>query len=200
MPKFSDSERAIIHEKLLTEGERLFIRHGLRKVTVDDLVNCTGIAKGSFYAFYKSKEHLYAEILFSIQNKVLAGTEIFLKENSSLNPKELIIELITWSYDEIEKYPMMLQHDYELWVYLVRKLPKDVLDRYSDLNIQVAKLLAEHGVKFKYETDIVVGVFQALSVVYDSMMVKNEMSNNAVMDILVNGIVNEIVEQIGDDI
>ena len=194
MPKFNDNERAIIQEKLLTEGEQLFIRHGLKKVTVDDLVNGIGIAKGSFYAFYKSKEHLYMEILFSIQNKILADTEVFLKKNDSIKPKELLTKLVAWSYGEIEKYPMLLQYDLELWVYLVRKLPGEILDGYSDLNMQVAALLAEHGVKFKYETEVVVGVFHALSAAYDGMMMKKEAGGKAIMDILIKGVANEIVE------
>jgi len=195
MPKFSDNERAFIQEKLFTEGERLFIQHGLKKVTVDDLVDAVGIAKGSFYAFYKNKEHLYTEISFSIQDKVLANAEVFLKKNKFLKPKELMKKLISWSYEEIEKYPLLLQHDLELGVYLVRKLPKEILDRYPDLDMQVVKMLTEHGIKFKCETEIVGGVFQALSVVYNSLMNKNESSSRAVMDILINGIVNEIVEE-----
>ena len=195
MPKFNENERAMIQEKLLTEGERLFIRHGLKKVTVDDLVNGIGIAKGSFYAFFESKEHLYTEILFSIQSKILAATEVFLKENTSLKPKELLTSLVAWSYDEIEKYPMMLQHDLELWVYLLRKLSNDILDRYSDMNMQVAMLLAEHGVKFKYDIEVVVGVFQALGAAYDGMMIKNELGSKTIMEILISGIANEIVEE-----
>ena len=195
MPKFNDNERAIIKEKLLAKAEQLFNRYGIKKVTVDDLVSGIGIAKGSFYAFYKSKEHLYTEILFSIQNRLLADTEIFLKENESLNPRELTKRLVSWSFDEVKKYPLLLHHDIELLSYLMRKLPKDVLDRYSNLNVQTAQLLAEHNIKFKCETKTVVGVFQALSVVYDNMIVKTEMGSKDVMDILISGVVNEIVQE-----
>ena len=195
MPKFSDSERAIIQEKLLTKGEQLFIRHGLKKVTVDDLVNVAQIAKGSFYAFYKSKEHLYAEILFGTQNKMTADKEVFLRKNKSLKARELIKKLIAWSYEEIEKYPMLRQYDLELWLYLERKLSKEILDRYADFELQVARTLIEFGVEFKCETEIVGGVFQALSVVYDSHMNKNKERSKAIMDILINGIINEIVEE-----
>lgn len=193
MPKFSENERAFIQKKLLVDGEQLFIRHGLKKVTVDDLVKTVGIAKGSFYAFYESKEHLYTDILFSLQNKVLANTKAFLIKNKSLSPKELIKKMVTWSYTEIENYPL-LQPDMEMRLHLNRKLPKEILDSYSDLDLQVAKMLSEHGVKFKCEIELVGSVFQALSVVYDSFEHENEVNNRAVMNILVNSIVNEIIE------
>lgn len=62
MPRFSESEKEIIRQKLLAEGERLFAAYGIKKVSIDEIVRAAGIAKGSFYTFYASKEHLYMEI------------------------------------------------------------------------------------------------------------------------------------------
>ena len=195
MPKFSDSERATIQEKLLTEGEQLFIRHGLKKVTVDDLVNSVGIAKGSFYAFYKSKEHLYTEILFSIQNKVLADTAVFLKKNKDLKPKELVKKITIWSFDEMGKYPMLLQQDLELMTYLVHKLPEEILGAYPDIDVQMTQLLAEQGIKFKCGAEVAGSVSQTLSVAFAHLMGSKDETGKAVMEIFINGIVNEIVEE-----
>ncbi|MCL2391100.1 MAG: TetR/AcrR family transcriptional regulator [Oscillospiraceae bacterium] len=195
MPKFNDTERAIIQEALLTKGEQLFIRYGLKKVTVDDLVNEAGIAKGSFYAFYKSKEHLYTEILFDIQNRVLADTAVFLEEHKSLPPKELVKKLTVWSFDGIEKYPILLQQDLELMTYLVRKLPKEILDTYPDLDVQMTKMLAEQGVKFKCGVEVAGSVSQTLSIVFAHLMGSKDKNAKAVMEIYIDGIVNEIVEE-----
>ena len=52
MPRFSENEKERISNKLLTEGERLFTIHGIKKVTIDDLTEAVGIAKASFYTFY----------------------------------------------------------------------------------------------------------------------------------------------------
>jgi len=40
---------------------RLFAAQGLKKTSLDELVQPAGIAKGSFYAFFDSKESLYLE-------------------------------------------------------------------------------------------------------------------------------------------
>jgi len=195
MPKFNDNERAIIQEELLTKGEQLFIRYGLKKVTVDDLVNSVGIAKGSFYAFYNSKEHLYTEILFSIQNRVLADTVIFLKNNKALKPKELVKKLTIWSFDEMQKYPMLLQQDLEMMTYLARKLPVEILDEYPDMDVEMAKMLVERGIKFKCGVEVAGSVSQTLSVAYAYLMGTRDEIGKVVMEIFINGIINEIVEE-----
>ena len=194
MPRFSEEEKRSIREDLLAKGEQLFAQHGLKKVTVDDLTKEVAIAKGSFYAFYKNKEHLYVEILFLIGNRVLADTEVFLEENSSLEAKELVKRLIMWSFDEMEENPILMQQDLEIRTHLIRKLSQETLDHYPDIDVEGAKMLVEHGIKFKHETEIIGKTFQALSIVFDGMHGYEAEKKKAVMEILINGVLNEIVE------
>ena len=63
MPKhFSDSERKKITDQLLKAGFDQFTKLGLRSVRVDDLCSAVGIAKGSFYLFFDSKEDLFMAV------------------------------------------------------------------------------------------------------------------------------------------
>ena len=71
LPRFTEQEKEIINSKLLIEGEKLFALHGLKKVTVDDLVAAVTYQKVSFYAFYPSKEHLYIEINFRFTKRAI---------------------------------------------------------------------------------------------------------------------------------
>ncbi|MBU1175133.1 MAG: TetR/AcrR family transcriptional regulator [Alphaproteobacteria bacterium] len=60
MPRpFSENERAAIHQRLMDEGLKRFARQGVRAMRIDDLCRDIGIAKGSFYAFFASKEALF---------------------------------------------------------------------------------------------------------------------------------------------
>jgi len=64
MPKpFSAAQKETIREKLMEAGRTCFLRFGLKKTTIEDLVKPAGIAKASFYLFFDSKESLYLEIL-----------------------------------------------------------------------------------------------------------------------------------------
>ena len=63
MPKpFSAAQKETIREKLMEVGRTCFLRYGLKKTTIDDLVKPAGIAKASFYLFFDSKEALYMAI------------------------------------------------------------------------------------------------------------------------------------------
>ncbi|GAA2792425.1 TetR/AcrR family transcriptional regulator [Saccharopolyspora taberi] len=62
-PAFSAEEKDRITRLLLETGSRLFPAKGLRKTSLDELVEPAGIAKSSFYAFFDSKEALYLELM-----------------------------------------------------------------------------------------------------------------------------------------
>lgn len=50
---------ALPAQRLLDAGLSAFTRHGLSEVTVDDVCGLAGLAKGSFYLHYRSKEELF---------------------------------------------------------------------------------------------------------------------------------------------
>ena len=61
--KFNQQEKEHIHSRLLQEGRDLFMSLGLKKTSISDLTKQCGIAQGTFYLFFQSKEALYFEIL-----------------------------------------------------------------------------------------------------------------------------------------
>ena len=66
MPRpFKEEEKERIRAKLLEAGRSCFLRYGLKKTTIEDVVHPTGIAKSSFYLFFDSKEALFIEVLMA---------------------------------------------------------------------------------------------------------------------------------------
>lgn len=64
MPRpFTEQEREEIRRRLIKAGEELFSRYGLKKTTIEDLTQATGIGKSTFYHFFDSKETLYVDVL-----------------------------------------------------------------------------------------------------------------------------------------
>lgn len=58
---FSKEEQDAIRIKMFEEGIGLLKLYGVQRLTIDKLTHSCGIAKGSFYNFYESKEtYLYA--------------------------------------------------------------------------------------------------------------------------------------------
>ena len=57
-------ERAALEtrKKLLKTGQKLIMRKGLSNISVEDITNAAGVAKGTFYTYFKRKEDIVSEI------------------------------------------------------------------------------------------------------------------------------------------
>ena len=76
MPRsFNDQEITQIRADLMDAGKELFTVPGLKKTSIDDLVQKVRIAKGSFYKFFPSKEILYLEILEQEEKNIRLSME-----------------------------------------------------------------------------------------------------------------------------
>lgn len=68
MPKiFSEKDREIIRNKLLEIGQESLKRKSYRDISLDDVTAKAGIAKGTFYNFFSSKELYFYEIMQKIK-------------------------------------------------------------------------------------------------------------------------------------
>ena len=56
---FTDYETEQLRKALLKETRHCAVTLGMKKTSVEQLTKAVGIAKGSFYKFYESKEMLF---------------------------------------------------------------------------------------------------------------------------------------------
>ena len=63
---FTDFETEQLRKALLKETRHCAVTLGMKKTSVDQLTKAVGIAKGSFYKFYESKEMLFFAVLEDI--------------------------------------------------------------------------------------------------------------------------------------
>jgi len=112
---FNEHERKVIRQKLIEKGRELFGTLGLKKTSIEDLAQAAGISKGSFYAFFDSKEELYLEIIESLEGEIRKQVMERLSSKSPLSKesmKSFILEglrimetdpLIRRMYDQQER-------------------------------------------------------------------------------------------------
>src|SRR5699024_11776025 len=77
---FNDYEKQVITDSLLEQGKILFSKFGFRKTSIHEITKNVGIAQGTFYKFFNSKEELYFVILEMEEEKIkeeLATIDIF---------------------------------------------------------------------------------------------------------------------------
>ncbi|WP_028401658.1 TetR/AcrR family transcriptional regulator [Ectobacillus panaciterrae] len=165
MPKFTEKEKEHIRQSLLLKGKELFIKYGLAKTSIDDIILACGIGKGSFYKFYPSKEELYYEILKNEEEVRDTLLSELLREN--LPPKELLASFFHTSFQLVEENPFLQRvfqdDDHER---LVRKLPKQMIEELSkedtERGIYAVNVLIGRGVLPKEDPQVIVGIMKAV--------------------------------------
>lgn len=193
MPRFTEHEKEIIHNKLLLEGEKLFALHGLKKVTVDDLVAAVNISKGSFYAFYPSKEHLYVEINFRLQKELFTTIATTVKKKKYDSHRDLTKDAITLCLRGLITSPILSQIDISLMDYLQRKLSQDIFDSHMHNDIRILEMLEDLGVIFTVpHTVIIKSLYSVLSCMEQF---REDEELNMIQGLLVDGIVQQVVAE-----
>src|SRR5690625_1389864 len=121
--KFSQQEREYIYNQLLKSGRELLGNHALSKTSISGLTNQVGIAQGTFYDFYETKEALYFEIIEQeesyIREKLL--NKVLLKGKLT---KETIREFLQQALQLLDESPILKQlYDQTTINQLMRKIP-----------------------------------------------------------------------------
>jgi len=105
MPRaFKEEEKEKIRAKLLEAGRSCFLRYGLKKTTIEDVVGPAGIAKSSFYLFFESKEALYAQIMLDELPAMMRRLADASYEKTD-NAREALVLLMKAIVHEIETNP-----------------------------------------------------------------------------------------------
>lgn len=79
--------------EILDAAEKLFSAKGYEKCTVNNILDSVGIAKGTFYYYFKSKEEVLDSIIDRVTEMVVKRVET-IAANNQLSPKEKLIHAI----------------------------------------------------------------------------------------------------------
>ncbi|MBC2582259.1 TetR/AcrR family transcriptional regulator [Clostridium sp. DJ247] len=167
MPRgFNDKEKQIIKTALMEKGKSLFSTFGLKKTSIEDLTKAVGIAQGSFYNFFTSKEELYFEILENEENLIKST---LLKETTLLkgSPKEVIKGFLTYAFELIDNNvfikQLYIENEMEI---LVRKLPNEKFvehkGRDSAILLQLIRDWQNDGIIIDKQPEVIVGLIRSI--------------------------------------
>lgn len=166
MPRiFSEEEIKLIQENLMLKGKELFGIHGLKKTSISDLTNAVGIAQGSFYKFFDSKESLFMAILEKEENFRDEYMNNLIKEDLSFY--ELIRNLFATTFQHVDDNPIFQRlykdNTYEV---LMRKLPEKQMEAHrkqdEEAMLPLLKELKAKGLSPDVDLETLTGLFRAL--------------------------------------
>ncbi len=87
MSIFTMKKRESIKTAMLEVGIKLIKQKGMQHVTISEITKQTGIGKGTFYHFYKSKESFIYEVILYSKENIYREINKIVEENGSINRK-----------------------------------------------------------------------------------------------------------------
>ncbi|MBN1190530.1 MAG: TetR/AcrR family transcriptional regulator [Dehalococcoidales bacterium] len=102
---FSAENKDRIRRNLIQKGRAYFIKYGIRKTSVDELAKAAGIAKGSFYKFFDSKEALFMAI--HEESEARLQQEMIMKLEAIHEPIERLRFFLQKSFLLLEEDPLL---------------------------------------------------------------------------------------------
>ncbi len=138
---FTDYETQQLRKALLKETRRCAVTLGMKKTSVDQRnKKAVGIAKGSFYKFYESKEMLFFAVLEGIHTELYRVADRALRESDSLPPSERAAKAVLavcWRLSDTGDM-VFIENDAKL---LLQRLPDDVKNvHYHDDETHIRQL------------------------------------------------------------
>lgn len=151
---FTEYEKEQLRKALLKETRRCAVTLGMKKTSVDQLTRAVGIAKGSFYKFYESKEMLFFAVLEGIHTELYGVADLALSKNVGLPAAERAAQAVLAVCKRISDTGDMIfiENDAKL---LLRRLPEDVKNvHYHDDETHIRQLLEKCDLVLKRETSL----------------------------------------------
>jgi len=96
MPRaLTEQEKCRQCQRLLEKGKTVVFSQGIRKTSVDDVARAAGIAKGSFYQHFETKEKYMYELAWHIYRQLFEQAErmLFDGDDIRVNLRKLLTNL-----------------------------------------------------------------------------------------------------------
>lgn len=192
---FSEKEREHIKNKLIEKGKEHFERFGLRKTNVADLAREAGIAKGSFYLFFESKEDLFLTINEEFDKQFQSKLARTLEKTKK--PKETFRKALLNILDLFNSDPILkLAADKEEFESLSRKIPADRFRHHQESTVSSLTGLIERwqreGLIREYNPRVIASTVKSLYYVVLHREFIGEDIFPRVVDLLINSLITNL--------
>lgn len=198
-PDEGDPRKARKRRRILDAATRLFIQHGYRRASVDEVARLAGMAKGTVYLYFPSKADLLVHALLAERTASLERFRpVF---DSRLQGAERLHLWLTTLLDSLNDQPLtsrILQGDREILAVL-DDLDHDLVEHSIELKVDfLAPMIAEARTRETTEEDritarVLMATFQSAGFFQDERLrlgVDQEVFFERIVDLMVAGIVH----------
>ncbi len=140
-------------DALLNTAYHLFMQKGFQKTSISDIVKEAGVAKGTFYLYFKDKLDIRYKLISYKSSEIFKKAYHRLKEERERIPvfEEQIIFLIDQVIDELTKNPTLLKliSKHLGWGIFKNSLVEPIDDAQRNIYDIYMQLLRESGHEFR---------------------------------------------------
>lgn len=187
---FKNESRDRAKNKMYENGYNLIKKHGIKKTLVEDITKVTGIAKGTFYNFFESKELFIYEVIV-YKRKCIKGmlNEIILA-NGGLDKENLKKFVINLTFGDNNIYSYLDDDDMRA---LELKVPEATSSKSFDKDIALM-ILNSIDIKERNNCDykIIANYIKILSLTVSNKNKLNDEVLDQTIDLIINSLVNYI--------
>ncbi len=133
---FSERDKGELYDRMIAQGCRLVREKGIRKLRVEDVTRAVGIAKGTFYSFFPSKERFVYAMMTEGRQDLMDLLDRQVAEHGSLGREELRLWLRAMWRSERNIYRTVMLQDYE-WL-MAHLSPEASFDADKDSRVMEA--------------------------------------------------------------
>ena len=192
MPKiYSEEKKKEIREQLMATGLELIKYNGIKRMSIEELTKRVGIAQGTFYNFFNSKEMLVYELANAYHERLDQKTEEIIKSNGFLDRedlRELYYNMILKDEDNV--YRFLKNDDMQA---LITRLPKDCLLKISDIKVEIEKNLRYvNGKKEKCDLNAVINWIQVMNLTVENKDILEESGIEKIINKMIENMLDEI--------
>ncbi|MBR0490661.1 MAG: TetR/AcrR family transcriptional regulator [Clostridia bacterium] len=95
--------------RLLESGFKLFINKGFQDTSIQEIVDDAGVAKGTFYTYFKDKYDIRNKLIAKKSNKLFNDAYKKLKKTDINKLDEQVIFIVDYIINYLEKNKLLLQ-------------------------------------------------------------------------------------------
>ncbi len=139
MPKiFDDEQREEVIQSILTIALEEFGKNGFKKTSISTITEKVGIASGTFYNFFSSKEALFFAIIGEFEKtKFQLIDRIFTPDGNPVEEFHLFLSIM---YENVASDPIfewMAKED--IYGSIMKKIPREELEEHMKHDIEAAE-------------------------------------------------------------
>lgn len=125
---------------ILNSGFELFTEKGVKKTSVQDITSKAGVAKGTFYLYFKDKYELQERLIAAKSNLLLKNALEYTEKKNIKDYKERIISIVDYIINEFTKNRLLLRFISKnlsmgilstKWSYALKETEESVLDKFK---------------------------------------------------------------------